>query len=607
MKKFIDFFANSDFILFDGAMGTQLLKHGASSDEPLEIANINQPELVLKIHREYIKAGAQCIETNTFGANEFKLKQYGYEDRVYEINKRAVEIAKEAAKDVYVFGSVGPLGKPIGDGFDLTYEKAKNIFYSQLSALVESEVDGIIFETLASTKEAQAAIESLKAIDSDLPYIVQFSLLMDLNTIYGEDLEKIIHFFNNIDAIAVGINCGNGPMQSLKALRLISNQVKKPLSVQPNAGYPQYVQGRLMYSTDSRYFASFVEEFVSSGAKIIGGCCGTSPEHISEIKKALEKVKIKSEGIFEEFVSDSLKTLSKDEPSELSKKLGRKFIFTVEVSPPKGIELDRLISGVKLLKKAGADTVNIADSPMARVRISPIALAHILKEEVEMESILHFTCRDRNLISLQSELLGAAALGVKNVLALTGDPPSIGDHPQAKPVFDVNSEGLVIILNKLNNGIDYMGNPIGKATNFTIGVALNLAANDINAEIEKLKKKIQNGANFIETQPIYDAEILKAFLDKVDFDLPPVLGGILPLRSFKHAEFLHNEVPGITIPNEIRFRMKEAKDPIKEGIEIAYEITSQIKAFVSGIYIMPPFEKYEMAVEIINRIKKEVD
>jgi len=602
-KSFREFLKEQSTVIFDGAMGTELLNRGFSLDFPLEWANIANPELVKEIHTDYILAGAQCIETNTFGANECKLKIFGFENEVERINRSAVKIAKEVADDkVFVIGSVGPLGKPVGSGFEIDTRRAREVYKRQLYFLLDEGVDAIIFETAASTHEVQIAIEALKELNDKIPYIIQFSFTKELSTIYGEDIYMVTEFLKVTDADVVGLNCGNGPQKTLEALKVFSQHLKGPFSVQPNAGYPQLVQGRLIYSTSAKYFASFVPEYIKLGAKVVGGCCGTTPEHIKAIK---EKVKEFLPSIEVEVVErkEEQKTVLKDTPSELSQKLGKKFIFTVEISPPKGIELEKTKEGVKLLKEAGADTVNIADSPMARVRISPIALAHILKEELGMESILHFTCRDRNLISLQSELLGAAALGVKNVLALTGDPPSIGDHPQAKPVFDVNSEGLVLILSRLNSGTDYMGNPIGKATNFTIGVALNLNADDLEKEIEKLKHKIENGAHFIETQPIYEPETLERFLEKVNFSLPPILGGILPLRSSRHAEFLHNEVPGITIPDKIRERMRSSKEPAKEGVEIACEIVEKIKHMVSGIYIMPPFEKYEMAVEIIKNFK----
>ncbi|MCX7795384.1 MAG: bifunctional homocysteine S-methyltransferase/methylenetetrahydrofolate reductase [bacterium] len=601
MKDFREYLKANRVIIFDGAIGTELLRRGYPQDRPIEYANIINPELVLSIHKDYIDAGAECIETNTFGANEFKLKAWGYEELVEKMNKTGVKLAKEVARDnVYVFASIGPIGKPIGRGFEIDEKGVTEIFKRQIISIIEEEPDGLILETMSSTKEVEILLNLIKELSIKIPIIVQFSFSKDMSTSLGEDISKVLGFMKEINADVVGLNCGNGPLQTLEILKIFWQNLKGPFSVQPNAGYPQFIQNRLVYNTGEDYFASFVKDYIRYGAKIIGGCCGTSPKHIRTIKDALRE---DTEEIEIEIITsqgEKFETVRKDTASELSKKLGRKFIFSVEINPPKGIELERVKTGVKILKEAGVDAVNISDSPMARVRISPIALAHILKEELDLESILHFTCRDRNLIGLQAELLGAAALGIKNILALTGDPPSIGDHPQAKPVFDVTSEGLVMIMNRLNNGTDYMGNPIGLATNFTIGVAVNPNVEDIDKEIDKLRRKIENGVNFIQTQPIYDREILEMFLEKVSFNLPPILVGILPLRSYRHAEFLHNEVPGICIPKNIRERIGNSKDPKREGIEIALEIIKSVKSMVSGIYIVAPFEKYEIAKEIIE-------
>jgi len=601
VKSFREFLKEKEVVIFDGAIGTELLNRGHPQDKPIEYANIIEPDMVLSIHREYMEAGSDCIETNTFGANEFKLKAWGYEGLVEKINKEGVRLAKEASEgNAYVIGSIGPIGKPIGKGFEIDEKRASSIYRRQIISLIEDGLDGLILETMPSTRDVEILLEVLERLSIDIPTIVQFSFSKEMSTALGEDIYRVIDFLKGIKVDVFGLNCGNGPLQTLEVLKIFAQNLKGPFSVQPNAGYPQLIQGRLVYTTGEKYFASFVKEYIKYGAKIIGGCCGTSPKHITAVRRAIKEdvsISIDTEEIHKE-----IETIRKDTPSELSKKLGKKFLFSVEISPPKGIELEKVKEGVRLLKRAGADAINISDSPMARVRISPIALAHIFKEELNMESVLHFTCRDRNLIGLQSELLGAAALGIKNILALTGDPPSIGDHPQAKPVFDVNSEGLVMIMNRLNNGTDYMGNPIGLATNFTIGVAANPNAEDLDREIERLRRKVENGADFIETQPIYDKDVLERFLERIDFILPPILAGILPLRSSKHGEFLHNEVPGISIPQDIRERMKVSKNPVREGIEIALEIIEVIKDMIGGIYIIPPFEKYEMAVEIIKEL-----
>lgn len=607
MQPLGEFLKTVRVCLCDGAMGTELLRRGYPGDAPLELANLTAPELVTEIHKEYLLAGAKLLETNTFGANPCKLSPFGLEEKLGDIIRRGVQLARDVAgNQAYVLGSVGPLGQPVGTGFGIGEDRAKEAYRLHIGTLLEAGVDAILFETMASVREVEIALEVLRSFSLDVPCIVQFSFLPGGVTRYGEAVTKVLTFLQGLEVDVVGVNCGSGPHEAVPMLRDFSRHLPGPFSVQPNAGHPQIIQGRVVFGAPPEYFASFAGTFVRLGAKILGGCCGTTPEHIRALARALEHLEEKTvvEVVEEEKEEISVSAFP---PSSFREKLGRKFVFTVEITPPKGVDLERVKEGVRLLQEAQVDAVNISDSPMARVRISPIALAHILKEELGMESIVHFTCRDRNLISLQSELLGAAALGVQNILALTGDPPSLGDHPFARPVFEVNSEGLVLILSRLNAGFDFAGNPLGRATNFTIGVALNLNALDMDQEIERLKRKIENGAHFILTQPIYEVETLERFLERFRGPLPPVLGGILPLRSFRHAEFLHHEVPGIVIPAQLRARMAEAKDPKSEGIAIASEIARRIRPMVAGIYIMPPFERYEMAKAVIEHFREEGD
>ncbi|MGC8778361.1 MAG: bifunctional homocysteine S-methyltransferase/methylenetetrahydrofolate reductase [Candidatus Caldatribacteriaceae bacterium] len=586
-------------------MGTELLRRGYPGDRPLELANISHPDLVRRIHEEYLSAGAQLLETNTFGANPLKMAAFGLEEKTAEIIREGVRLAREVAQDrAYVLGSIGPLGKPVGDGFGVSDATAREFYKRQIGAFLEAGVDAVLLETMASTHEVGLALEVLDALESSVPYLVQFSFLPEGITPYGENVSQVVAFLRGVRAFCVGINCGSGPQDAAGILRQFAQHLPGPFSVQPNAGYPQVIQGRMVYGAPPEYFASFAGAFLGLRAKILGGCCGTTPEHIRALRRTLQEHRTTQAVEVFEFQEEPRKEIPLPS-SNLAAKLGKQFVVTVEINPPKGVDLTRVREGVRALQEARVDAVNISDSPMARVRISPIALAHILKEELGVESIVHFTCRDRNFISLQSELLGAAALGVQNILALTGDPPSVGDHPFARPVFDVNSEGLVQILARLNQGTDFAGNPLGQATRFTIGVALNPGAIDLQAEMERLKKKIDYGAHFILTQPIYDPEALERFLTRFPGNLPPVLGGILPLRSARHAEFLHHEVPGIAIPEHFRRRMAQAKDPKAEGITIACEIVAQIKNLVSGIYLMPPFEKYDMAIAIIKSFRKE--
>uniref|UniRef100_A0A7V4WKD7 Bifunctional homocysteine S-methyltransferase/methylenetetrahydrofolate reductase n=1 Tax=Candidatus Caldatribacterium saccharofermentans TaxID=1454753 RepID=A0A7V4WKD7_9BACT len=605
MEPFLEFLKGTRVCLCDGAMGTELLRRGYPKDAPLELASITHRDLVRGIHEEYLASGAQLLETNTFGANALKLSLFGLEEKVEEIVLAGVRLAKEVARGrAYVLGSVGPLGKPVGKGLGVEDDRARECYRQQIGALLEGEVDAVLFETMVSPHEVALAVEVLRSFDRNIPYLVQFSFFPDGTTPSGDSLLRVLEFLKSLDACVVGINCGSGPHEAVHILEQFSQHLPGPFSVQPNAGYPQIVQGRIVYGAPPEYFASFAGTFVRLGAKILGGCCGTTPEHIRALAKAIEHLE---EGTTLEVLEPEREAVSEAPfpPSTFAEKLGKRFVFTVEITPPKGTNLEGVKEGVRLLKKAGVDAVNISDSPMARVRISPIALAHILREELGVESIVHFTCRDRNLISLQSELLGAAALGVQNILALTGDPPSVGDHPFARPVFEVTSEGLVLILSRLNSGVDFAGNPLGKATNFTIGVALNLNAQDLSQEVERLKRKIDNGAHFILTQPIYDPRDLERFFDLFRGSLPPLLGGILPLRSFRHAEFLHHEVPGIVIPERLRARMAQAEDPKREGVAIALEVIRGIRDMVAGIYLMPPFERYEMAVAIIEAFRRE--
>jgi len=606
LEPFLEFLKGTRVCLCDGAMGTELLRRGYPKDAPLELASITHRDLVRGIHEEYLASGAQLLETNTFGANALKLSLFGLEEKVEDIVLAGVRLAKEVSRGrAYVLGSVGPLGKPVGKGLGVEDDRARECYRQQIGALLEGGVDAVLFETMASTHEVALAVEALRSFDQNIPYLVQFSLFPDGTTPSGDSLLRVLEFLKSLDACVVGINCGSGPHEAVQILEQFSRHLPGPFSVQPNAGYPQIIQGRMVYGAPPEYFASFAGTFVRLGAKILGGCCGTTPEHIRALAQAIGHLE---EGTTLEVLEPERKKVVSEAsfpPSTFAEKLGKRFVFTVEITPPKGTNLEGVKEGVRLLKKAGVDAVNISDSPMARVRISPIALAHILKEELGVESIVHFTCRDRNLISLQSELLGAAALGVQNILALTGDPPSVGDHPFARPVFEVTSEGLVLILSRLNSGVDFAGNPLGKATNFTIGVALNLNAQDLSQEIERLKRKIDNGAHFILTQPIYDPRDLERFFDLFHGSLPPLLGGILPLRSFRHAEFLHHEVPGIVIPERLRARMAQAEDPKHEGVAIALEVIRGIRDMVAGIYLMPPFERYEMTVAIIEAFRKE--
>ncbi len=595
-------------LVCDGAMGTMLFERGLEIGMCCEGANIHNPDIVLDIHKAYVKSGADIIETNTFGANRVKLSMYGLEDHVKDINIAAVDLARQAAgKDVYVAGAVGPTGKILEPYGVFSKAECYEAFLEQISYLFSAGVDLLIIETMSDLEEALLALKAAKEIDKNIPVISQMAFSQDGKTFMGVDAQTAAYALSEAGADVVGANCGGGIVPLIEVVREMKSVRDLKVSVQPNAGLPKIVDGRTVYTSSPEYFRKSVPLFIEAGANILGGCCGTTPIHISAICEGLmdshttqtQKEQIE---VIEYELRTSADSIFKEE-SQFSNKLKEKFVITVEIDPPKGTDLGKVFSGVKALKSVGVDGINISDSPMARVRLSPVAIAHILKEQLEVESILHFTCRDRNLLGIQSELLGASALGINNVLALTGDPPTIGDHPNAKPVFDVNSEGLVHILAKMNSGFDLAGNALNQKTNFCIGVAANPGAENLEKELSRLRGKVKAGAHFIQTQPIYDIKVLEQFMESIKGMDIPVLVGILPLRSSKHAEFLHNEVPGISIPLKVREKMQRV-DPDKAanlGVDIAFEFMKEAEGLVEGAYLMPPFGRYEMAIQLIER------
>ncbi len=611
MKKpeisFKDRLLRDEVMVGDGAFGTYLYSKGHSFDESFDELNIKNPDLIKKIHQEYVSAGAEIIETNTFTANWYRLENFNLQDKVKEINLAAVKLAREASEGkAYVAGSVGLIGKPLEPISPISYEEAKDVFKEQIGYLVEGGVDLLIFETFSDLKELEVAITAAKEM-CDLPIIAQKTFIEDGRTLGGELPANVVEFIQNLNVEVIGTNCTVGPQRMLQILKKMVPKSTAKLSAYPTAGLPQLIERRLVYNTTPKYFAEYALRLVEEGIFLIGGCCGTTPEHINEVAKEIKgKKTVKREvaaiieKVSEEICEPEI-AVDKDF-SNFSKNIGKKFLITAELDLPRGLDISAVINGARSLKSYGVDAVNISDGARARLRMSPITVAHLIKENVNMEPILHFTCRDRNIIGLQSELLGAYALGLKNVLAITGDPANIGDYPAATSVFDVDSIGLVKILKKLNTGIDLANNTIGESTMFTICVAGNPLAQDMKTEIERLKRKIEEGADVIFTQPIFYYRAIENFLEKIENFRIPVLAGILPLRGSRHAEFLHNEVPGIVIPDEIRKRIRSIpkEDSAKEGVLIAQELLQEIKGIVEGAYLMPPFAKYNVVADIIS-------
>ncbi|KPL00856.1 MAG: homocysteine methyltransferase [candidate division Zixibacteria bacterium SM23_73_3] len=598
-------------MLCDGAMGTLLYMRGVSYERSFDEQNISNPKIVQNVHRDYIKAGAEIIETNTFGANGVRLKNFGLEDKVGEINIKGAKIAREAreieGRDVFVAGSIGPVGKPLAPLGELSEKEALEVFQKQAEALLEGGVDLFIVETFSDLLEIKQAVLAIRNI-CQLPIIASMTFDEDGKTFLGYSPEEVADKLSNLGVEIIGANCSVGPQKMLDVVGHLRKATNRMISVQPNAGVPRYVDGRFIYLSSPEYFAQYAKEYIKSGANIIGGCCGTTPEYIKALSKMLEDIKTgtapeeKTYITVEERIKEEEPTEWEEEKiSEFARKLGKEFVVSVEVDPPKGINTEKILKNVEKLKQIGVNAINIADSPMARVRMSCVSLAYLIKQKIGIETILHLTCRDRNLMGLQSDLLGVHALGIHNILAVTGDPPVLGDYPQATAVYDVDSIGLVKIINKLNQGTDWAGNSIGSPTFFCVGVAVNPTADDLKKEIDRFEKKVEAGADFAFTQPLYDLKILKQFLQEVSHVKIPLFLGVLPLRSYKHTEFLHYEVPGINIPEKIRERMKRAKDrSYQVGTSVAKEMMEQAKGMVDGVYLMPSFGRFEMISEVLE-------
>ena len=595
-------------ILGDGAMGTYLYTRGVSFNHCFDHLNITDPQLVGSIHDEYISAGSDLIETNTYGANRLKLAQHGLEGSVRDINYRGVKIARDrrevSGRDILVAGSIGPLGKLIGRFGGLTIAEARALFAEQAEALLEGGVDLFMVETIPDVEELRIAVEEIERV-CELPIVGQVSINDDLTTIRGNSIIEVLEAAKELRLDVVGANCSVGPQRIYDFLALLRNMTELPISAQPNAGLPKYNEGRFFYVSSPEYFADYCGQFLSLGVAIVGGCCGTTPAHIRAMKKVFDS--------FQRADSSAVAITVGEEPvarpelttdarvSDFAAKLGKKFVVSVEIDPPRGANSEKVLKAAAKLKEAGVDAVNVADSPMARTRMSCLAVSGLICAQVNMQVILHFTCRDRNLMGLQSDLIGAHALGVRNILAITGDPPSLGDYPNATAVYDVDAIGLVDIIARLNNGTDLAGNPIGSNTEFSIGVAINPTTETLPRELERLEKKVAAGAQFAMTQPLYDLEVLEIFIEKTRHIKIPILLGLLPLQSYRHAEFLHNEVPGIEIPQDLRRRMNEAgKDAAAVGIASCRELLARARNVVQGAYLMPSFGRYDTILKVLE-------
>ena len=604
-------------ILSDGAMGTVLHARGEQFED-FDLLNINKPALVAEIHREYIEAGSQVIQTNTFGANRYKLARHGMENEVERINTAGVELARRVVyasfKPVLIAGDVGPLGVRLAPFGKVQPEQAREAFAEQIGALARAGVDLLIIETMSDVYEVTEAIQAAKEVAPGLPIVASMTFTRDDRTLLGDNPTKVAQALYQAGATVIGVNCSGGPNQILRILKQMRTAVPEArFSAMPNAGWPEQVGGRIMYPAAPEYFGEYALSFMEAGTCLIGGCCGTTPRHISAMAKALASAPALPAEDNSAFTINEREEIELDhQPTQLAQKLAAgKFIVSVEMDPPRGLSTHKLLAGASLLAEAGADVINVADSPMARMRMSPWAVCNLIQRKIGIETVLHFPTRGRNLLRVQGDLLAAHALDVRNVFVVMGDPTAIGDYPNANDNYDLVPSGLIKLIKQgFNAGIDHAGADIGQPTSFFAGAALNLTPADPEQEIKNLRRKLRAGADFTLSQPIYDPQAAICFIEQAQQALGgpigvPILMGILPLASARHAAFLHNEVPGLTIPEHIRERMERAgANAAAEGIKIAIELVEQMRPYVQGIYLMPPFNRFDYAAEIIEAVKR---
>jgi methionine synthase / methylenetetrahydrofolate reductase(NADPH) len=617
-------------LLVDGAMGTLLFARGMPQRTALDELVDTRPDLIGAIHREYIEAGADCIETHSFGANRLRLRPFGLARRAGPFNRRAAQLAREArdvagSRDVLVAGSIGPLTAPVRGPGRPAADEVRSAFREQVEGLLEGGADLLIFETFSDLAELLLGIGEARAA-CDLPIVAQMTFGEELVAVDGTSPQTAATTLATAGVDAVGVNCGAGPLICLDALHGMGRpSAAMARSIIPNAGLPQRVEGQFVYAAGPEYFGDVLGRFLDAGARIIGGCCGTTPEHIRHMRQELDRAVAREQAatsVAGAAVGSAPRTPIVEKasaaqsepppPTRLAAALDQgRFVVSVEIDPPRSVRIERTIEAGRLLQEAGVDIVNISDSAMARVRMGAMAVAFGIQHDLDLECLVHFTTRDRNLMALESELLGAHALGVRNILALTGDPPRVGDYPAASGIWDIDSTGLISIMRRLNRGEDQAGRPIGAPAGFTIACALDPTAADLEHEVERLAGKLDAGAQLIMTQPIYATDQWTRFLDVARRRWPaglpvPVLLGVLPLHTARHAEFLHHEVPGITIPDEVRAAMRAAGERGADvGLEMAHALLVEMTPYVQGTYIMPSFGRYELAAELVRRLRAE--
>ena len=615
MAQFSDIFATRP-VLADGAMGTVLYSRGVFINRCFDELNLSDPAMILAVHEEYLQAGAEILETNTFGANRFRLSRHGLSAKVAEINAAGVKLAKQAvahlkekqAGEAWVAGSVGPLGvrlEPLGKtGLD----EARAAFAEQIRALSDAGADLLIIETMPALNEAREALLAAEETAPDLPVLVMVTVDDDSNCLDGSSPQQAAALLTEWGASAIGVNCSTGPTTVLTAIEAMRSATTLPIAAMPNAGMPRAVEGRNIYLCSPEYMASFARKAIAAGAQVVGGCCGTTPNHIRAMRSAMRAIDAQAR-VTEGGARAELSTETPPVPLGQRSRIGSlveqgSFVTLVEIVPPKGINCTKEIEGAQVLAQLGVHAINVPDSPRASARMSAQSLSIQIQQHTGIETILHYTCRDRNVLSIQSDLLGASSIGLKNILCLTGDPPKLGNYPDATAVFDVDAIGLVNIVRRLNHGLDIGSNSIGASTNFTIGVAANPGVPDIEHELRRFAYKVEAGAEYAITQPVFDLRLLEEFLNRIEGFRIPVIAGIWPLTSLRNAEFMKNDLR-VSMPEEIMLRMAQTTSPDaarKEGILIAQEMLEAVRPMVQGVQVSAPFGRYIAAAEVIASV-----
>ena len=610
MPTLRDLIADGRVHVFDGAMGTVLYAKGFYLNVCYDELSLRQPKLIEEVHTAYVRAGAEILETNTFGANPFKLTAYGLADETESINRAAAEAARRAAGGrASVVGAIGPLGVRLEPFGPTSRDEALAAFGRQVAGLLAGGVDGFVLETFGDAEEIHQALLAVKAA-SDLPVVAQMTIGEDGNTQFGTSPETFARFLTEWGADVVGVNCSVGPAAMLDVIERMVKVTSKPLSAQPNAGLPKAVGDRKIYLASPEYMAEYAKRTIEAGARFVGGCCGTTPEHIKKIRDYVASVVPRH--VTAVVPRDGIKPAAGAAPKPVAErshwgaKLAQgQLVTSVEIVPPRGVDPGPMLAQCKALKAAGVDAVNVPDGPRAQSRMGVLPSAIMIERDVGLETVIHFCCRDRNLLGMLSDILGAHAAGLRNILIITGDPPKMGPYPEATAVFDIDSIGLTNLVYRLNHGLDPGNNPLGASTSWVIGVGVNPSSVDLDRELSRFAWKVDAGADFAVTQPVFDPRQLEVFLRRVEQHRIPVVAGIWPLVSYRNAEFLANEVPGVSVPQEVLDRMRKAQEKGKEaalaeGVKIAKEMFALVKKDVQGIQVSAPFGKVEVALEVFN-------